>query len=301
MVVSVTPATSIELELLNQTLCSPFVNGADQLFKDRLSSLISPVDMEAVEIVAQARPEALRIYDQIPMRSRDLLRQVTLIAPYLAGKFIVFMGDYDSTSLLIGLLVKRGSIPSPKSMLLLDFDERLLSVADKLATQYDFQDILETRLYNAFDPIPSELIGKFDWFYTNPPYGSHNLGESARLFITRGCELARQNVANGCIILPDDEFRPWTRSAMHSTQRFLCECGWTIDEKINKLHRYYLDDDRELASSVILVKRNSDLHNRQKMMHYAARKVDFDEIPYFYGRSVSSPYPRYILQDGKHE
>ena len=299
MTVSITSNSS--LELLRQSYYLSSVNAVVQLFKEGLSSVIVPDDTRAVEIVAQSRPKALRIYDQIPMRSRDLLQQVKLIAPYLAGKSIAFMGDYDSTSLLIGLLSKLGSIPNPKHMLLLDFDERLLATARKLASQYDFNDILETRLYNAFDPIPVELIGKFDWFYTNPPYGCHNKGESARLFITRGCELVRQNDANGCIILPDDNNRPWTRTAMYSTQQFLFEHGWMIDEKINKFHKYHLDDDRELASSVILVKRDGNFPIQQRIMPYAGRRVEFDEIPYFYGRSVSSPYPQYISQDSKYE
>ncbi len=297
MTISLTPITAP-----GQIRHSLSSNGKIKLLKDRLTSKITPIDVEAVTLIEQSRPKALRPYDQIPMRAHDLLRQVKLIAPYLAGKSIVFMGDYDSASLLIGLLAGQRSIPSPRSMLILDFDERLLTVACDLAKQYGFQDILDVQLYNAFDPIPSELIGKFDWFYTNPPYGCHNLGESARLFINRGCELVRKNGASGCIILPDDEYRPWTREAMCSTQSFLCKFGWTIDEKINKLHQYHLDDDRELASSVMLIKQGSNSSNSKRMsMPYTGRQVDFDELPYFYGRSVSSPLPRYILQDGNYE
>jgi predicted methyltransferase len=299
MAVSIAPTTSFSLS--NRVRRSTALNGAVQLFRDRLYPAITHKDKRAIAIIERSRPKALRTYDQIPMRSGDLLRQVKLVAPYLAGKRVAFMGDYDSTSLLIGLLAKQKSILSPAYMLLLDFDDRLLTVARNLAKQYSFEDLLDVRLYNAFDPISSDLIGKFDSFYTNPPYGCHNLGESARLFITRGCELVGQNDASGCIILPDDENRPWTRLAMYSTQRFLCGLGWTIDEKINKLHQYHLDDDLELASSMILVKRDGYLHNESSPMPYAGRRVDFDEIPHFYGRSVLLPYPQYILQEDNYE
>ncbi len=296
MTISLTSTRKFKLS--GQPYSPPSLDGTFQSFKDRLHTMITQVDLRAAQLVEHARPTALRIYDQIPMKSRDLVRQVKLVAPYLAGKSIVFMGDYDSTSLIIGLLASWKSIRAPAYMLLLDFDERLLRVARNMAERYGFRGLLDVRLYNAFDPVPLELIGKFDWFYTNPPYGCHNLGESARLFITRGCELVSQDGASGCIILPDDGLRPWTRAAMYATQRFLCEHGWTIDEKINKLHQYHLDDDHELASSVILIKRDNRFHsNIFCAMPYAGRKVDFDEIPCFYGRNVPTPYPQYILDD----
>lgn len=207
--------------LTNGAILALQKNGlAPQSLKDKLLVRITKDDLEAVQIIEQTRPKSLRAYDQIPMHSIDLLCQVKLIASYLAGQSVVFMGDHDSTSLLLGLLSKQQTFSKPTHMLLLDFDERLLLAANALADQYGFNDILDVRLYNVFDPVPPDLIGQFDWFYTNPPYGCRNEGESARLFITRCCELARLDGANGCIILPHDPYRPWTHSAMLATQKF---------------------------------------------------------------------------------
>lgn len=276
-----------------------YVPNTTQLIRQSLSSNVSDQDLRAAKSLEKIRPLALREFDQIPMRSHHLLQQVKLIAPFLAGQSVVFMGDHDSTSLLIGLLGARGRIPLPSHMLLLDFDERLLVVAENFARRAGFGDLLECRLYNVFDPVPSDLIGRFDWFYTNPPYGCRNNGESARLFITRCCELARQDNSHGCIILPDDPQRLWTRASMLTTQRFLCNSGWTVGEKINKFHQYHLDDDSELSSSMLIVESNELIRLVPNPMPYVGRKVDFGEIENFYGYSVSPPYPHYIRYDNR--
>lgn len=268
-----------------------------QIFSDSLAVKITSSDRAAVKAVSQVRPQSLRSFDQIPMRPLDLIRQVKLMAPYLAGKSVVFLGDHDGTSLLLGILSRDQAYPKPKSMLILDFDERLLVAARKLAIEYGFSDLLETQLYNVFDPVPSDLVGRFDWFYTNPPYGCRNQGESARLFIARCCELACPQYAKGCIIIPDAENRPWTSTAMDTTDYFLHQYGWTIHEKLNQMHQYQLDDDQELASSVILVKRSSYSQPSSQAMSYVGRRVDFSEIPHFYGLTVNPPYPRYIMAD----
>jgi predicted methyltransferase len=234
------------------------------------------------------------MFDQIPMLPADHVRQIKIMAPYLAGKDVAFMGDSDGASLLLGLLgAHLGKLP--RHMLLVDFDERLLVAARAFAQQHGFSHLLTTRLYNAFDPIPLDLRGQFDWFYTNPPYGSHNEGASVRLFVTRGSELTRAG-GHGCIILPHDGERDWTRSAMRETQRFLVQHDWVVIEKLRGVHRYRLDDDRQLTSSLVLVDHTPG--DQATPMPYAGRRVAFAEIPLFYGRTVNPPYPRYIRADG---
>ncbi|MCL4261678.1 MAG: bis-aminopropyl spermidine synthase family protein [Anaerolineae bacterium] len=266
------------------------------LVKDALMSRVTTREQHALTLIERYRPISLRDYDQIPMRPLDLLQQVRLMAPYLDGRVVAFVGDHDCTSMLIGLLGSQGYLPMPARMMLLDFDERLLCRAQVVAQQYGFGHIMDYCLYNVFEAVPQDLAGKFDWFYTNPPYGRYNKGESARLFITRGIELTQRGNACGCIILPDDSARPWTRKSMLATQRFLSQHGWTVDVKLNQLHQYRLDDDQELASSVILVKTDYPAKSG-KRLPYACRHLGLDEIEHFYGRSIKPPYPRYIRQD----
>lgn len=250
------------------------------------------LDRALAQFVASVRPTPLRAFDQIPMRTEDLARQGRRVARLLSGKRVVFIGDMDGTASFLGLLAAAGG-PAPAKLLVLDFDVRVLEAALLLADRYGYANILETRLYNCFDPPPLDLLGKSDWFYTNPPYGSCNQGASARLFITRGCELVRPQSGAGCLILPDDTLRLWTRQAMIATQRFLHAYGWAIRNKVDNLHRYHLDDDPELSSSLILIE-----GGRGAPMPFAGRSVGADEIPNFYGRMTLPPYPRSISSDG---
>ena len=254
-------------------------------------------DLRSAEIVAEARPAALRPFDQIPMLAGDLARQAKLVRPRLAGKRVVFMGDNDATSSVLGLM-STFSGEAPSHMLLLDFDQRILCQAEALARKYGYIHRLSTRAYNAFDPVPADLVGQFDVFYTNPPYGSSNQGESARLFITRGIELCQgRSGACGCVILPDDAERPWTRPAMHATELFLLTHGWSILEKINAMHRYHLPSDPHLTSGMIWTT-YTEASQKISSLPYAGLRVPPEQIVHFYGTKVSLPYPRYVLRDG---
>jgi hypothetical protein len=229
------------------------------------------------------------------MRTEDLVRQGKLVAPLLANQQVAFVGDMDGTASLLGLIAINGG-PSPAGVHLLDFDDRVLQTALRLAEHHGFASLLSVHLCNCFDPVPPDLLGEFDWFYINPPYGSQNEGASARLFLTRGCELVRQRGGSGCMILPDDISRPWTRSAICSTQEFLLNHDWEIREKVDFLHRYFLDDDPDLASSLFVVDQIGS--GLDAPMPFAGRRVGANEIPNFYGRNTLPPYPKSINQDG---
>ena len=227
------------------------------LLKNTIYRQVAPEEERLLDLWEVARPESLRAFDQIPMRGSDLLCQVKLVAPLLAGKRVAFVGDHDGTSMLLGLLSSYGVLKGPAEMTLLDFDDRLLEVARTLAEEHHFSERFTGRLYNVFDPLPKELVGTFDAFYTNPPYGASNLGASARLFITRGCELTSSERSAGYILLPTDHERLWTRTSMSATQRFLINHGWCVAAQLPQLHRYHLDDDAALMSSFLCVEREA--------------------------------------------
>ena len=267
------------------------------LVKNTVFSKVTAEELEVIEILEKARPHSLRSFDQIPMRGADLLCQVKIAAQKLANKDVVFIGDHDGTSLLIGLLSSKGLIPAPSRMTILDFDERLLCRARFLAKEYGFQDVLEVRPYNVFHTIPKDLNGMFDIFYTNPPYGKSNLGQSARLFIARGFELTHSNPnAVGYMILPVDSEREWTRKSMYLTQQFLINHGWRILEHIPKVHRYHLETDRNLMSSIL----TATIENMTAIKpSWFGKAIPQEEIPHFYGKKVPLPYPHFITEDGQ--
>jgi hypothetical protein len=290
-------APSGQTDNLSEYLLTSQAIGAESgtTFETRLRAEVSITEVTLAELVARARPEPFRAFDQIPMCDFDLARQARLVAPLFADQQIVFVGDMDGAASLLGLIAVNGG-PRPAGLFVLDFDARVLEAAEDLAARHGFSGLLRTRLYNCFDPVPSDLLGTFDWFYINPPYGSHNRGESARLFLTRGCELVRAR-ASGCLIFPDDPSRPWTRNAMAATQEFLIANGWMIQKQIDQLHRYHLDDDPGLSSSLLIV----DQVTRPSTcrMPFAGRRVGMNEVAAFYGRAVLPPYPKAIDREGR--
>lgn len=269
--------------------------------KHSIFSTVTEEELELISILEKNRPKPLRDFDQIPMRGTDLLFQIKTVLPHLAGKEVVFVGDYDSSSLLIGLTCSYGFAAAPKRMTLVDFDERLLKSASELAKEYGFSALLETRPYNVFDPIPSDLRRKFDIFYTNPPYGASNMGESARLFINRGCDFVKEDRARGYVLIPNDSDRYWTREAMYNTQYFMLRHGWRVETLMNKMHRYALDDDETLMSSLLIVEKEVAYTSEHVLprMPFSDRKVPYREIEYFYGKSVLPGYPWLITEDGR--
>ncbi len=255
---------------------------------------LTTADQRDLRLVERARPLSLREFDQIPMRGPDLLHQVKQIAPAFTGRSVAFMGDSDGMSALLGLFSARGG-PRPAALHLLDFDERLLSAMLDLAAQHGFADLLHAWRYNAFDPVPAALVGRCDWFYTNPPYGMRNGGASARLFIARGCELVTAAGAGG-FVLPDDPARPWTEQGMRATVEFLARHGWRVRTQFGAAHRYRLDDDPGLASDLVIIERANGAV--VPALPYAGRQVAFAETPHFYGYGTPTPYPRYITDSG---
>jgi predicted methyltransferase len=267
--------------------------------RDWASSLSDPTQLEAIRMISRSRPSPLRDYDQICMVDEDLLLQVKLLAPYLDGRIVGFIGDNDCTCLAFGILGQLGLLPSPRRMIVLDFDKRILANIRRFASQHGFADKIETHAYNVFDRLPQPLAGSCDWFYVNPPYGSCNEGASVRLFVARGWEASTVSDAKGCIIAPDNGERPWTRTATLQTQRFLSDGGWVVKEKYGDLHSYHLDDDPELRSSTLIVE---DVASSSCSKHdWFGRTVGFTEVPQFYGGSVAEPYAHYVREDGSRD
>jgi predicted methyltransferase len=153
------------------------------------------------------------------------------------------MGDGDHISVLCGIYAQ------PKSITVLDTDPRIVKNIKEIGKKYKVK--INTFQYDVLKPLPEKFLKKFNFFYTNPPYGSKNTGQSGIVFISR-CIEACKYPSEGCIVLPHDNERPWTREVMENTQKFLLKQGWIIVEKLVGLHIYYLDD-ATLASGTMIV------------------------------------------------
>lgn len=219
------------------------------MFKKFLTSKITQRELELVQEISSLRPPPNRAIDQIYMKPICMLVQAKLIASYLTNKDLIFMGDGDHISVLSGVYSK------PKSITVLDIDSRIIKSIKDIGKKYNIE--IDTYRYDVLDPLPKKFIKKFNFFYTNPPYGSKNSGQSGIVFIGR-CIEACKFPSEGCIVLPHDNTRSWTKEVMKNVQRFLLDYGWIVVEKITGLHIYYLDD-ATLASGTMIVEQINEI------------------------------------------
>ena len=236
--------------------------------------------INAVSDVIQNRPQPLREFDQIYMKAGDMVLQTSLIAQRFAGRKLLFMGDGDSISLCLAYLMKREVISEgPESILVLDFDERMVRAVERFADREGISERIQSRLYNCIDKLPAELVGQFDAFYTNPPWGAHNGGESVKVFVER-CIEASTSSAVGVVVIADDSSVTWSQKVLAETQQFALKEKFYVQEMQTNLHEYHLDDAPDLRSCNLFFRSLPDRKPCSKSYDLHQSRLED-----FYGRS----------------
>jgi predicted methyltransferase len=201
--------------------------------------------INAVSDVVQNRPRPLRVFDQIHMKTGDMVLQSEMIADWADRKRLAFIGDGDAISVCVAYLKKRELLNfGPSHISVFDFDERTVEAVRKFAQQEGIPN-LDAHLYNVLDPIKPDQ--SYDCFYTNPPWGASNNGESVNLFVERGME-ATGHVGEGVVVIADDDELDWPKRVLASVQRFSSQHGFYVAQMQRKLHEYHLDDAPGLRS-----------------------------------------------------
>lgn len=260
--------------------------------------------VNAISDVIQNRPLPLREFDQIYMKAGDMVMQSEYIARRFDGKEVLFVGDGDSISLCMAYLKHRNVLSyGPKRIHLVDFDERIVRAVERFAEREGIGHLMTARLYNCIDALPDDLIGQFDAFYTNPPWGASNQGESVKVFVERGIEGLRQD-GEGVIVIADDPELEWAKLVLKETQEFTARMGFFVQEMQSQVHLYHLDDAPELRSCNLFVRaapgrsvvtksyelhgaRLENFYGREQKLHvqYVREKSRVD-----YGKAPSETY-----------
>lgn len=186
------------------------------------------------------------------MRAGDMVLQSEFVAHWARDQSIAFVGDGDAIGLCVAYLKAESILRyGPTEITVLDFDERIVSATTRFAETKGIPG-LTARLYNCLDPVPD--CGPFDCFYSNPPWGASNGGESVKVFIQRGMELI-QNRGNGLVVVADrDASLEWTEEVLANVQTFAAERGFYVSRMMQQLHSYHLDDNPELRSCNLLLR-----------------------------------------------
>lgn len=251
-----------------------------------------PIDLRAainaISDVVQNRPRPLREFDQIYMKAGDMVLQSEFVAKWANEKRLAFIGDGDAISVCVAYLHKRGILDyGPSRITVFDFDERIVGAVERFADKERLEN-LGAVLYNCLDPFPP--CSRFDRFYTNPPWGASNNGESVNVFAQRGMEAIRYD-GQGMIVIADDEDLDWPKNVLARVQRFALQNGFFVTRMMPRLHLYHLDDAPELKSCNLIVA--SVPSNGREPASEAI--TDPERLRNFYGQS-RAPRVKYVRE-----
>jgi N4-bis(aminopropyl)spermidine synthase len=245
--------------------------------------------INAISDVVQNRPRPLRVFDQIYMKTGDMVLQSELVARWADKKHLAFIGDGDAIGVCVAYLRQRNILEyGPSRIVVFDFDERICGAVKRFADKEQMAEILDAQLYNCIDAFPE--VGRFDCFYTNPPWGASNEGESVKVFAQRGMEAVGYR-GEGLIVIADDDELAWPKRVLGSIQRFAIESGFFVQKMMSQVHQYHLDDAPNLRSCNLVLRALPDNHPPGP-----SRPItESSRLENFYGRSLS-PRVRYVRE-----
>jgi len=244
--------------------------------------------INAVSDVVQNRPRPLREFDQIFMKTGDMVLQSELVARWSNGKRLAFIGDGDAIGLCVAHLHNGGIINyGPAEMVVFDFDERVCSAVTRFADRERLES-LRAVLYNCLDAFPGPT--DFDCFYTNPPWGASNDGESVKVFVQRGMEATGYG-GEGMVVIADDLELEWPKQVLANVQEYAIASGFFVQKMMPRLHSYHLDDNPDLRSCNLIFK----ALRRAPSSVESSAIMDEARLANFYGRE-NPPRVRYVRE-----
>jgi N4-bis(aminopropyl)spermidine synthase len=243
--------------------------------------------INAVSDVVQNRPRPLREFDQIYMKTGDMVLQSELVAHWANGRRLAFIGDGDAISVCVAYLKQREILPyGPSRIVVFDFDERMCNSVKRFADRERLE-TLDACRYNCFDAFPD--AGMFDCFYTNPPWGASNGGESVNVFAQRGME-AIGYAGDGMIVIADDPELAWPKEVLANVEEFVLSQEFVVQRLMPEVHSYHLDDAPNLRSCNLMIRSLSS-----EKREVASDRMAPQAFPNFYGRG-NLPWVRYVRE-----
>lgn len=246
--------------------------------------------INAISDVVQNRPAPIREFDQIYMKVADMVILAEYVARVFNNKDVVFVGDGDGIALSAAHLKAQNVINyGPKSITLLDFDERIVNSVRRFSEKLHPKIEISAHLYNVAEALPQEHFGAYDGFHINPPWGASNSGESVIAFFERGSQATKEK-SLGIVVIADDPDLPWTQEVLRDTQRCALELGYVVSELLPQLHSYHLDDAPDLRSCSCLFRRiDPDL------MQTTSEPLEPARLENFYGKNSPLRF-RYVRE-----
>lgn len=128
------------------------------------------------EELVRGRPAPLAAYDQGYQTTDSVMRRVALMVAQgdVEGKEVIVLGDDDLASIALALT------GLPRSVVVIEIDRRLCDFIEQAARRAGLNITVYCR--SLTDRLPTELLGRFDTFLTDPTETEHGL----LLFLEKG-------------------------------------------------------------------------------------------------------------------
>ena len=246
--------------------------------------------INAISDVVHNRPLPLREFDQIYMKVADMVIHSEYVARVFDNKDVVFVGDGDGIALSAAHLKAQEVITyGPKSITLLDFDERIVNSWRQFGEKLRSKIEVAAYLYNVADALPQEHFAAYDGFHINPPWGASNDGKSVIAFFERGSQATKEK-SLGIVVIADNPDLIWTQEVLRDTQYRAFELGYVVAELHPQLHLYHLDDAPDLRSCSCLFRRVDP-----SCMQRVSKPIERQRLENFYGKNSPLRF-RYVRE-----
>jgi predicted methyltransferase/DNA-directed RNA polymerase subunit RPC12/RpoP len=209
----------VSLTPLGRSLAGPQPDASAPLVAIEVPPALEALRAE-LEGRAAAAPPADPILDQAHCTVETKLRRAAYLldAGRLAAGPMLFLGDDDLISLAVAL-----STPTPPELVAVDVDERLAAFLGEPGSG------VTARVYDARDPLPDDLRGRFATVVTDPPYTV----AGADLFVSRAAEALGPE--GGEVLL---SFGPKSPAETLAVERALNDMGFFTRALLRNFNEY---------------------------------------------------------------
>ncbi len=157
--------------------------------------------LKVYEETKEGRPEPLLEYDQGYLTAKSVIERIAFADGKgdIRGRKVIVLGDDDLLSIALGLS------GLPEGITVLEVDERLVEFIERTGKKRGLK--IEVRKHDLRYPLPNDLLGEFDTFFTDPVETLEGLG----VFIARGIASLKGVGSAGYFGLTTAEasFRKW--------------------------------------------------------------------------------------------
>jgi predicted methyltransferase len=188
-----------------------------------------------------SRPKPKRNLDQFPATLETVIKRVFLIQKRgdLGGKRVLFLGDYDLTSVALALL------GSAKRVVVADIDRDLLRLIEKITQREKLK--IKSLHYDAKASLLRGLRNSFDVVFSDPPYTPNGF----KVFLSRAVEAAGENEATFYFCYG---YSDRARERGLEAQKIISQLGLLIEEKLQAFNRYQGAESIGSRSSLYILK-----------------------------------------------